>query len=93
MNWPAILKPQVSGKATPDLCDYARTCAGFSWEQAREELDGLPDRRGLNIASQDSQWKTYASPAEGSRIGFARRRHFQVGDELRNASRWSDSPT
>ena len=50
MNWPAILKSPVSGKATPNLCDYARTCAGFSWERAREELDGLPDRQGLNIA-------------------------------------------
>lgn len=52
MNWPAILKPLLSGKVTPNLCDYARTCADFSWEQARAELDGLPEQRGLNIAHE-----------------------------------------
>ncbi len=52
MNWPAILKPPLSGKATPNLCDYAQTCADFSWEQARAELDGLPSERGLNIAHE-----------------------------------------
>lgn len=35
MNWPAILKLPLSGKATPNLCGYAQTCADFSREQAR----------------------------------------------------------
>lgn len=52
MNWPAILKPPLSGKATPNLCDYAQTCADFSWEQARAELDGLSGKRGLNVAHE-----------------------------------------
>lgn len=52
MNWPAILKSPASGMATLNLCDYARTCADFSWEQARAELDGLPGQAGLNIAHE-----------------------------------------
>ena len=34
----------------PNLSDYARECAGFSWDDARAQLDGLPDGKGLNIA-------------------------------------------
>ena len=52
MNWPSILKSPVSGKAAPNLCDYAQDCAEFSWEQARGELDGLPEGRGLNMAHE-----------------------------------------
>ena len=36
----------------PNLLDYERTCADFSWSQARAQLDGLPDGRGLNIAHE-----------------------------------------
>jgi acetyl-CoA synthetase len=36
--------------AAPSLSDYEEECASFSWEAAREELDGLPGGRGLNIA-------------------------------------------
>jgi len=36
----------------PNLLDYERTRAGFSWEAARAELDGLPGGRGLNIAHE-----------------------------------------
>jgi acetyl-CoA synthetase len=32
------------------VVDYASARAGFSWEAAREALDGLPRDRGLNIA-------------------------------------------
>lgn len=52
MNWPAIAKSPTSGKAPPNLCDYVRVCADFSWEQARAELDGSPNGRGLNIAHE-----------------------------------------
>lgn len=51
MNWPPILKSPPSGKAAPNLGDYARTCTAFSWEQARSELNGLPSG-GLNIAHE-----------------------------------------
>jgi acetyl-CoA synthetase len=36
----------------PNLGDYERACAEFSWERARRELDGLPGGRGLNIAHE-----------------------------------------
>ncbi len=48
MPFDIIAKP-----ATPDsnLPDYDAVCAGFSWEAARSELDGLPGG-GLNIAHE-----------------------------------------
>jgi acetyl-CoA synthetase len=47
--WDAIRKELEPGGLAPNLRDYARTCAEFSWSAARRELDGLPDG-GLNIA-------------------------------------------
>ena len=32
--------------------DYADTIAGFSWDAIHSELQGLPDRKGLNIAHE-----------------------------------------
>ncbi|NUT71311.1 acetate--CoA ligase [Pseudarthrobacter sp. C4D7] len=34
----------------PNLLDYDAACRGFSWDQARQALAGLPGGRGLNIA-------------------------------------------
>jgi acetyl-CoA synthetase len=34
------------------MVSYAEARASFSWERAREALDGLPDSRGLNIAHE-----------------------------------------
>lgn len=36
----------------PNMPDYERACAEFTWEWARGLLDGLPDGRGLNIAHE-----------------------------------------
>ena len=36
----------------PNLDDYERVRAAFSWQAARAELDGLPEGRGLNIAHE-----------------------------------------
>jgi acetyl-CoA synthetase len=36
----------------PNLLDYGRACAEFSWAAARAALDGLPGGRGLNIAHE-----------------------------------------
>ena len=38
--------------AAPNLADYDREYAVFSWDEAREALDGLPHGRGLNIAHE-----------------------------------------
>ena len=39
-------------RVPPHLDDYATVRAGFTWEQARGWLDGLPDGAGLNIAHE-----------------------------------------
>ena len=50
-GWPAITK-QLDPRAVPppNMPDYERARAEFSWEAARRELDGLPGGRGLNVA-------------------------------------------
>ncbi len=36
----------------PNLINYKKTYADFSWELIRRELDGLPNGKGLNIAHE-----------------------------------------
>jgi acetyl-CoA synthetase len=50
VTWPTIVKPPANQTVAPNLDDYARVRAAFSWAAARAELDGLPAGRGLNIA-------------------------------------------
>lgn len=50
--WPPIHKTPSRGAAAPNLADYDSFLAGFRWEQARAELNGLPGGRGLNIAHE-----------------------------------------
>ena len=45
-----IEKPRGAWAVTPNLLDYDQACAGFSWDDARRELDGLPGDGGMNIA-------------------------------------------
>ncbi len=49
MAWETIHKTERTGWPAPCLEDYSTVCAGFSWEQARGALRGLPDG-ALNIA-------------------------------------------
>ncbi|MDX2030423.1 MAG: acetate--CoA ligase [Blastocatellia bacterium] len=51
MSWERIDK-SVESERPPNLVDYARSRAEFTWEAARAELDGLPGGRGLNIAHE-----------------------------------------
>jgi acetyl-CoA synthetase len=37
---------------TPTPSSYEATCAGFSWDAIRHELQGLPEDTGLNIAHE-----------------------------------------
>jgi acetyl-CoA synthetase len=50
MTTNVIIKTESDFTVAPNLRDYSRTCADFSWDQARRELDGLPDGNGINIA-------------------------------------------
>ena len=47
-----IEKHQVGGMARPNLVDYDSAYTCFSWQAARESLDGLPGGRGLNMAHE-----------------------------------------
>jgi acetyl-CoA synthetase len=49
---PPITKSRRTWRLPPNLRDYGQICAAFSWEQARGELSGLPEGRGLNIAHE-----------------------------------------
>jgi acetyl-CoA synthetase len=52
MRWPPITKAASGNRVTPNLLDYQQSCADFSWRDARNQLDGLPESRGLNIAHE-----------------------------------------
>jgi acetyl-CoA synthetase len=52
MAWAPIEKSSERRAVQPNLMDYHRTYATFSWEAVRRELDGLPNDRGLNIAHE-----------------------------------------
>jgi acetyl-CoA synthetase len=47
-----IAKRVVDEERAPNLRDYEKACASFSWESACGEIDGLPGGRGLNIAHE-----------------------------------------
>jgi acetyl-CoA synthetase len=49
---PPIVKSPAEWPVPPNLRDYARARAAFSWDRARAELDGLPGGAGLNIAHE-----------------------------------------
>ena len=50
MRFEPIVKDRSNWKVAPNLIDYERTCAEFSWQATAGDLSGLPDNRGLNIA-------------------------------------------
>ena len=50
MDYAAIHQLPRSGLGRPNVDDYDRARAEFSWARARERLTGLPQGRGLNIA-------------------------------------------
>ncbi len=52
MAFAAIKKDLENWRETPNLVDYERTCAAFSWQETERELEGLPGKRGLNIAHE-----------------------------------------
>jgi acetyl-CoA synthetase len=49
----ATIAKRPGGEAVaPNLDDYARVRAAFTWAAARADLDGVPGGRGLNIAHE-----------------------------------------
>jgi acetyl-CoA synthetase len=59
---PVLRKTRDAGATAPNLDDYDRVRAAFTWDAARALLDGLPGGRGLNIA-----WEAVDRHAAGSR--------------------------
>ncbi len=49
MNFDRIEKDLQQLRVAPNLVDYEETCATFSWDRARAQLDGTPGG-GLNVA-------------------------------------------
>ncbi len=52
MPWNPIIKSRRDWDVIPNLHDYETVRRSFSWDQARDELDGLPAGQGLNIAHE-----------------------------------------
>jgi acetyl-CoA synthetase len=52
VTWEPIRKSSKDWFVSPNLGDYARACAEFTWDRARREMDGLPGGHGLNIAHE-----------------------------------------
>lgn len=52
MSWQTISKSLTGIIPTPNLVDYQKTYAEFSWITAQRELSGLPEGMGLNIAHE-----------------------------------------
>jgi acetyl-CoA synthetase len=50
MAWQTIVKAKRDWAVPPNLPDYEKGRRAFSWEKARQELTGLPEGKGLNIA-------------------------------------------
>ncbi|MFF9410603.1 acetate--CoA ligase [Streptomyces anandii] len=51
MGWETIRKDRPP-RTAPNLGDYDKECARFTWAKARAALQGLPGGRGLNIAHE-----------------------------------------
>jgi acetyl-CoA synthetase len=68
LRWPPITKAAHAGERSPNLVDYERTCAEFSWDFARNQLAGLPGGRGLNIAHEAVD--RHAAGALGRRVAL-----------------------
>ena len=77
----SVLHKDLSqGTVPPNLVDYAGTCGGFSWEDARRgELDGLPGGAGLNIAHEAAD-----RHAAGARAAHIALRWIGRGGECRD---------
>jgi acetyl-CoA synthetase len=52
MKWDIIQKKLKTGQPGPNLKDYDKACTEFSWDNIRNELDGLPGSQGVNIAHE-----------------------------------------
>jgi acetyl-CoA synthetase len=91
---PAILKRAPVGGVLPNLRDYDRARAEFSWDEARRRLSGLPDGKGLNIAHEAID--RHAAGLHRTRLALrwigrsGERRDFTYGDLRRATNRFAN---
>jgi acetyl-CoA synthetase len=52
MDFKPIDKTPESWAVEPNLLEYETAVSTFTWDLAKEEIDGLPDGKGLNIAHE-----------------------------------------
>lgn len=52
MEFQTITKSTAAWPIPPNLLDYEKTYAEFSWHVMRQEVEGLPGGKGLNIAHE-----------------------------------------
>ena len=71
--WAPIAKEPATRGRVPNMLDYERSCAQFSWAKARAELDGLPHGAGLNIAHEAVDCHVSAGLGERAAIRWLRR--------------------
>lgn len=77
-RWQEIPKDPLSWTVRPNLEDYDTACAGFSWQQARRQLSGLPGG-GLNIA-----YEAVERHAAGARAGHEALRFVGTDGDVRS---------
>ncbi len=79
--------------ATPNLVDYARTRAEFSWTVAGTQNAGLPDGRGVNIGYETVDRHIASGQADRLAIRWlgkhGARRDLTYGDLLRETSQFA----
>jgi acetyl-CoA synthetase len=93
-RWPPIVKSPTVERVVPNLRDYDRARAEFSWEKARQRLGGLPNGAGLNIAHEAVD--RHATAAHGRRLALrwisrtGARRDFTYDDLRSGTSRFAN---
>jgi acetyl-CoA synthetase len=93
-RWPAIAKSAADWTVPPNLLNYQRACAEFSWVDARRQLAGLPGGAGLNIAHEAVD--RHAAGPRRDRVALrwlskdGARRDFTYGDLRAETSRFAN---
>src|SRR5688500_4998413 len=72
-TWKPIAKRPEALRPPPNMIDYDRARAEFSWTKARAELDGLHAGAGLNIAHEAVDRHVRAGLGERCAIRWLRR--------------------
>ncbi|WP_139003380.1 acetate--CoA ligase [Arthrobacter crystallopoietes] len=81
MSWRTIDKNVGAFPVRPNLLDYEALAAGFTWDEARHALSGLPGGRGINIA-----YEAVDRHAAGARAGAEALRFVQADGSSRSIS-------